>query len=61
MIGFFPDPYPDELLYSACASFVTDQTFRVWRMSGDDARYRVIKAETACNGKATITGLGNWV
>jgi hypothetical protein len=21
MIGFFPDPYPDELLYSACARF----------------------------------------
>jgi hypothetical protein len=21
MIGFFPDPYPDELLYSACARY----------------------------------------
>ena len=23
MIGFFPDPYPDELLYSACARYAT--------------------------------------
>lgn len=22
MLGFFPDPYPDELLYSACARYM---------------------------------------
>src|SRR5260370_26395720 len=28
MIGFFPDPYPDELLYSACARFADRCSYR---------------------------------
>src|SRR5713226_3580764 len=28
MIGFFPDPYPDELLYSACARFGDRSNYR---------------------------------
>jgi hypothetical protein len=28
MIGFFPDPYPDELLYSACARFGDRSAYR---------------------------------
>ncbi len=28
MIGFFPDPYPDELLYSACARFGDKSNYR---------------------------------
>jgi len=36
MVGFFPDPYPDELLYSVCARYHHRVRYRAHRATAQD-------------------------
>ena len=47
MLGCFPDPYPDELLYSVCARFhervqYSNKKSTLWELFGDEAAIAVV-------------------
>ncbi|AFZ11258.1 Tn7-like transposition protein D [Crinalium epipsammum PCC 9333] len=59
MLGFFPDPYPDELFYSICARFHHLVGYARWQTTVCELFGKVVKVTVAmpCRLKALVAAL----